>query len=312
MGLPTFRFISGRSRGLGASEASVAYAQIGTSFRHFLHYFDGKQLPVFLSIALSADASGWADKTAEAICDDTGLDFEIVDINLSSLLELTIDGHRVLLYGAQGYLIFPSPSEVEAYEIREVRQQPQGVAVVSSGQVEAFDFDSDESIGLFTEAHAEKIRQAKVLPFVQPNTTDALIQPPSERRKHKRAASKKPVDPLFHVVQDWWQDAEHGAGRVIVDYGRDGTSTNRIVETVRGLQWSDAEVVTFLQECYEYWMTGPESDFWATKITLGTLPDRIQVWWSTIKQKQIRQQQREAHEQRVQRLPVVPRRKVAS
>ena len=127
-----------------------------------------------------------------------------------------------------------------------------------------------------------------------------------ERQRDERIAKAK------ESMQRERERNEHGAGRVIVDYGRDGTSTNRIVETVRGLQWSDAEVVTFLQECYEYWMTGPESDFWATKITLGTLPDRIQVWWSTIKQKQIRQQQREAHEQRVQRLPVVPRRKVAS
>lgn len=309
MGLPAFRMISAHARGLGAKPSSPAYMQIGVDFRHYLHYFQDEYLSVFLAVALSTDESGWSRESLGQLVASTGLPGRVFDEALTGLCELDIDGHRVLLHNAEyGYLIFPTPEEVETYENGQLATQ-------TAIQV-AFPIDEeDEEIGLFTKAHDEKVQQAKILRFERAAAGEPLVAQPKQRRARKVPSTKKAkdIDPLFHVVKAWWTDKD-GPGRVIVDHGKDGKSINRVVEMVRGLEWSEADVQTFLQECFLYWTeSGPDASWWATKMTLGVLPERIQVWWSEVKAKELRAKQQAQQATSQQRIPVVPiRRKVAS
>jgi hypothetical protein len=325
MAIPTFRIFNGRSRGLGQDAKMSIYMQMSVGFRDYLHHFKGARLAAFIAIALHSNEEGWAEISLALLSEETGYNIDTLSLSISKLCEQDIDGHRVLLVNqprdAAGhllnnrYLIFPTPEEIKLWEsdgkyarkVRTAAPLPKSPPVVQPPIEDGH--PSDEDIGLFTDEFDKSTREAAA----------ALEQRVAEGKplvvkdpKPKKTRTKKVADPLFHVVKAWWQAPTPGPNRVIVDHGKDGKSIERIVAAVRGLKWGDEVVEQYLQECFEhYTSTGPakEVEFWAGKINLGMLPERLQIWFNTVKLPQQRQQH--SSNRSAGSVPFVPTRRAA-
>lgn len=117
---------NGRSRGLGNGVQTDIYLQVSVHLRAHLHLFRGAKLGVFLAIALHSDQRGWANPPVRLLQRETGYNKDTVTRAITELIELTVDGHAILLrdqsrnlegkYHHTRYLIFPTPEEVARFD----------------------------------------------------------------------------------------------------------------------------------------------------------------------------------------------------
>lgn len=125
----TFR---GQGRVLGAGEERQFELAIEAELRNHLHLFKGSSLNVFICIALHIDDFGWSFPTVPTIMRETKRNEATVHRALNHLVQMEIDGARLLLRVKQPprhidpekvkskrprnfYLVFPNKAELARY-----------------------------------------------------------------------------------------------------------------------------------------------------------------------------------------------------
>jgi hypothetical protein len=124
---------NGRERSLGGEAAHSTWARIDVEFRDVLKYFKGAPLAVFISISLHADEDGWSWPSVDLLSRETGYDDDTIRLALTTLCNMIVRGHRVLLRGQprnrggqwanNHYLIFPTPEEVAEHDVATALRQ---------------------------------------------------------------------------------------------------------------------------------------------------------------------------------------------